>query len=158
MRLNSVGLFNVNCIANSADGNIWIFEPASGTLLKIDEQLDIRFSVVLKNILPENLDPNFMVEQDRNLFMIDSIEGIKRFDQYGFYKTSYAFQTMEAQYINDYLIYYQAPYLHSYHTTSLQEKKLAIPSPEDVKQVRAERNLIYVLRNDRLDIYPLSEK
>lgn len=158
MRLNSVGLFNVNCIANSADGNIWIFEPASGTILKIDDQLDIRFSVELKNIIPENLDPSYMIEQDRNLFMLDSLEGIKRFDQYGFYKTSYAFQAKEAQYINDYLIYYKAPYFYSYHTSTLQERKLLIPSPLDVKQVRAERNFIYVLRQDRLDIYRLKEK
>jgi hypothetical protein len=158
MRLNNSGLFNVNCVANSADGNIWIFEPASGTLLKIDDKVDIRQSTALKTLLPENLDPCFMVEQDRNLFMVDSLEGIKRFDQFGFYKTTYAFQTKEVQFINDYLIYYKAPHLYSYHTTTLEEQKLEVPLPNDVKQVRVERNLLYVLRSDRLDIYPLSKK
>lgn len=158
MRLNTSGLFNVNCIANSTDGQIWIFEPASGTLLKIDDKVDITLSVSLKPLLPENLDPSFLVEQDRNLFMVDSVEGIKRFDQFGFYKTSYAFNTKEVQYINDYLIYYNRPYLFSYNTSTLVEQKLEIPIPNDVKQVRVERNLLYVLRNDRLDIYTLSEK
>jgi len=156
LRLNTIGLFNVNCIANSADGNIWIFEPASGTLLKIDEEPSVRQSAPLRNLLSENLDPVFMVEQDRTLFMADTLEGIKKFDQYGFYKSSYAFFPKEVQFINQYLVYYQAPYLHSYHTQTLQEKQLRIPTPEDVVQVRAERNKIYVLRRSSVDIYELT--
>lgn len=157
LRLNAIGLFNVNCIANSADGNIWLFEPASGTLIKIDEEPSIRQTAPLRNLLSENLDPVFMVEQDRTLFMADTVEGIKKFDQFGFYKTGYAFYPKELQYINQYLVYFRSPFLYSYHTQTLQEKMLPIPQPDNILQVRAERNKIYVLRAASLDIYDLSE-
>lgn len=156
LKLNQAGIFNVECIANSADGEIWIFEPVSGVLLKIDDKLTIKSTTTLKNIVEQNLNPCYLIEQDRNLFMIDSLAGIKRFDQYGFYKTSYNFYTKEAQFFNDYLVYFKTPYLYSYHTKVMTENKLLLPHPEDILQTRIERNRLYVLRPDKLDIYTLS--
>lgn len=158
LRLPSIGIFNVRCIANSADGNIWVYEPASGTLLKIDEQPSVVFSTPLRNFFNENPDPEFMAEQDRNLFMTDTIDGIRRFDQYAFYRNSYNFQPRETQYVNSYLIYFASPYLISYHTGTLQEQRILLPQTKTIKQVRVERDRIYVLRETSLDLYALPSR
>lgn len=157
LKLPLIGLFNVNCIANSADGNIWLYEPVSGTLMKIDDVPSIRFTTTLKNIIEENIDPVFMVEQDRSLFMVDSIQGIKKFDQFGFYQSGFPFLTNEVQYINRYLVYYKHPLLYSYNTQTFNEATLKLPNQEDILQVRTERNYVYILRKESLDIYQLNE-
>lgn len=158
LRLPSISIFNVRCVANSADGNIWVYEPASGTLLKIDEQPSVVFSTPLRNFFNENPDPQFMAEQDRNLFMTDTIDGIRRFDQFAFYRNSYTFRPREVQYVNSYLIYWSSPYLVSYHTGTLQEQRILLPQAETIRQARIERDKIYVLRETSLDLYALPSR
>lgn len=157
-RLSALGIFTAHCIANSADGNIWVYDPSAGLLLKIDEKPNLRLSQPLRIVLEYPIDPIYMIEQERNLFVVDSTEGIKRFDQYGFFKTGYDFYTHETQFFNDYLVYYSKPYLYSYHTASFQEKKMELPNPESIQQVRVERNKVYILRFESLDIYNLIEQ
>lgn len=155
LRLPSLGLFNVPCIANSADGNIWVYDPGTGELIKIDEKPSVKFRTPLRNMLDTPLEPIYMVEQDRQFFMIDTLQGIKKFDQFGFYNTGYPFITRELQYINQYLIYYQTPYLHSYHIASMREELIPIPEPDKVLQVRIERHHLYILRDEGLYIYAM---
>jgi hypothetical protein len=98
-----------------------------------------------------------MVEQDRNLFMVDSSEGILRFDQFGFFKTRYPYPCKEVQFMNHQLIYFKDGLLNVYNTRSFTDKTLPIPSPESCLQVRVERERLYILRADCLEIYSLEE-
>ncbi len=154
IRLNTPSLINAPCVSNSADGGIWIYDQAA-TIQKINEQLEAKFSLSLINVFDKILSPNSITEQDRNLFIVDSLNGIYRFDQLGLFKLNYPFQTKEIQYFSPYLVYYQKPYLISYNTESFIEKKIILPHPEDIFKVRMEKNSIYILRSDRLDIYNL---
>jgi len=154
LKLNSLGIINATCIANSADGSIWAYDP-SGMLMKINNKPEISFTISLRNIVDQALDPIYMIEQDRSLYLVDSTQGIKKFDQFGFLKTSFPFLTKEIQYFNSYLVYYIPPYLVSYNTQSLQELKLMLPQHEDIVKVRVERNIVYILRKESLDIYSL---
>lgn len=155
LKLNSIGIFNSPCIANSIDGNIWIFDAASNSLLKIDDQLDLISTTNLRNIFKEGIDAVSMVEQERNLLIVDSLQGIFKFDLYGFYNTTFHFKTTEIQYLNKYLVYTQLPNLVSYNTQTISEKSITLPNPSTIKQVRIERNKVYILRKNELEIYDL---
>jgi hypothetical protein len=96
-----------------------------------------------------------MVEQERNLFIVDSVQGIFRFDLYGFYNTTYHFKTKEVQYFNGYLVYQQIPSLFSYQTQTISEKIILLPNPASIVQVRIERNKLFILRKNTLEIYDL---
>ncbi|MBK7689617.1 MAG: hypothetical protein IPJ31_00325 [Bacteroidetes bacterium] len=157
IKLNSLGLVNVPCIANSADGSIWVSDPA-GLLLKINNKPEINFTTSLRNVLEKAIDPLYMTEYDRSLYIVDSTEGIFKFDQFGLFKTRYPFHTRELQLFNSYLVYYEAPYLISFNTLTFQENKIMLPNVEDIKQVRVERNVLYILGNTSLDIYSLDTK
>ncbi len=152
LKLPTLGIVNAPCIAASADGNIWVYDPA-GMLVKINTKPEISFTTSLRNVLDKAIDPVFMVEQDRSLYMIDTLEGIKKFDQFGLFKTGFPFLTHELQVFNAYMVYYRSPYLISYNTLSMQEKKLLLPDAEQIIKVRVERDFVYVLRNESLDIY-----
>jgi hypothetical protein len=156
LKLSSLGIVNAPCIANSADGNIWVYDPA-GNLVKISTKPEISFTASLRNVLEKAIDPVFMTEQDRALYIVDSTEGVKKFDQFGLFKTSYPFFTREIQYFNAYLVYYAAPWLISYNTLSMRENKIRLPDEHDIERVRVERNLVFIQRRESLDIYSLDE-
>ncbi|MCC7029373.1 MAG: hypothetical protein IT257_03640 [Chitinophagaceae bacterium] len=156
LRLSALGIINAPCMANSADGNIWVYDPA-GTLVKINTKPEISFTSSLRNVLDKAIDPVYMTEQDRFLYIVDSTEGVKKFDQFGLFKTSFPFITKEIQYFNSYLVYFSAPWLISYNTLSMNENKIRLPGEEDILKVRVERNLVYIQRRDCIDIYSLQE-
>ncbi len=155
--LKRIGLFNVPCIANSADANIWIFDPA-GNLLKIDEQLNIRFTTPIRNVLDYNINPNLMLESNRELYMCDTAEGIIKFDRFGFYVTRYNFFPKELQVINNNLVYRKDSALTSYNVRALTDSKIILPKHENIVQVRFNRNQLYVLRKKSLSIYAVTQQ
>jgi hypothetical protein len=157
LRLNSIGLNNVACIANSVDGNIWVYDPVLASLIKVDEQLKIIQTTNLRNVEENSISPGDMIEQDRSLFIADTIDGIRKFDQFGFFNTTFALKTNNIQTFNSFLVYYSSPFLYSYNTKSFTEKKILLPQPENILAVRVERNRLFILREDQLDIYDLKE-
>lgn len=156
LSLRNTGLLNVSCVANSADGRIWIYDPVAAILMKIDEQLNVIQRTDLRNLSQNANYPTDMTEFDRNLFLADSIDGIRRFDPFGFYRTTFPIHTTSLQFFNEYLVYYAFPFLHSYHITSFREKTMTLPDPETILQVRVERNALSVLRRESLDLYDMS--
>jgi len=157
LRLNTIGLNNVSCIANSADGSIWLYDQAFGALLKVNEQLSLLQTTNLRNLGENPEMPTFMSEDDRSLYIADTTEGIRKFDQFGFYNTTYHFKTDHFQFFNTSLVYFKSPFLYSYNVLSFTEKKIKLPEAESILQVRIERNSIYVLKAAQLDIYELEE-
>ncbi|HPI55232.1 MAG TPA: hypothetical protein PLU10_11115 [Chitinophagaceae bacterium] len=155
LKLPALGFLNVPCIANSADGGIWIFDPIVGSLVKIDESPSVLFTTNLRNVLDEPLNPQYMIEQERQLFVVDSTQGIKQFDLYGFFKQSFPFLTNEVQWINQQLIYFKSPYLYSYQVRQFTDQKIELPNASTIFQVRTERNRVFILRENQLEIYSL---
>lgn len=156
--LNKLGIFNAPAVANSADAQIWTYDPGTGELIKVDDSPQIRFKTGLRNVLDETLSPCFMVEQDRTFFLVDSLRGVFVFDQYGLFKKRYPIQARSVQFFNNYLVYYQSPELVSYHIQSLNEQRRKLPDSELIRQVRLERSRLYVLRANGLYIYKWSDE
>lgn len=152
-RLTDMGIFNAPCLANSADGDIWVYDPTAASLLKVDDQGRILKSASLRQFFDFTPNPISMFEQDRNLFMVDTLQGILRFDQFGFYKTRYPFQVSQVQYFFDQLLYVLNGKLHIYHVLSFRESTIDIPEYQTALQVRVERERLFILRPHQLDIY-----
>ena len=52
-----------------------------------------------------SINPVFITEQDRLLFLVDSTQGIVKMDGFGNYITTYHFKTKEVQYTNNQLVF-----------------------------------------------------
>ncbi len=156
-KFNSIGLSNIACIANSADGNLWLYDAGSASLLKVDEQLNIVLTSNLRSVSENPVVPTDMLEEDRVLYITDTTEGVRKFDQFGFYNTTYHFNVSKMQVFNHYLVYFSSPYLYSYNLQSLVERKIELPASEDIIEVRVERDMLYILRKERLDMYSFSQ-
>ncbi|MBK7762725.1 MAG: hypothetical protein IPI46_05045 [Bacteroidetes bacterium] len=155
IKLNSIGLNNIACIANSADGSIWLYDAVNGNLLKIDEQLNILLNVNLRSIQENPLAPTAMFESERSLYITDTLDGIRKFDLFGFYNTSYHFKSRDVQLIQNYFVYRVDSNLVSYNMNTLNERILQLPDSKTIKQVRIERDMVYILRETSLDLYSI---
>jgi hypothetical protein len=155
IRLNSLGLYNVTCIANSTDGSFWAYDAAQSVLLKIDDKPSIRFSTPLRNVVEEAVNFQYMTEEDRMLYAADSNLGVVQFDLYGFYNTTYHFPMKEFQWINKQLIYWKKPALIAYQVEQFKEKTKELPDPESILQVRVDRNRLFIRREDQIEMYSI---
>ena len=60
--------------------------------------------------------------------------------------------------LNNYIVYYQKGNLFSYNVKSLRASKMELPNPEDIVNARLEKNQVYILRSNQLDIYSFQQK
>jgi hypothetical protein len=151
-----MGMYNCPSISSSADGLVWAYHSMNAELVKIDDESKLSTkSQNLLQLFQTNIQPCFITEQERILFVIDTAVGILKFDQFGTYITTYPFVCKEMQYVNHQLIFYKDGEITSYNTQSIQEKKIKLPNSQTIVNARIERNRLYVLRKTELEIYNL---
>jgi hypothetical protein len=154
--LKKVNIYNCPTIAYSADGDTWVFNYFTNELRKIND--DLRFQPVninLQQTFSKNILPTQITEQDRYLFVVDSAEGILKFDRFGNYMTTYHLPANEIQFVNQLIIFRDKDFLKVYNTQKISEQSLKLPHPRDIIKVRVERNRLYILRSNKLDIYKM---
>jgi hypothetical protein len=157
LSLNMLGVSNQLAMAASADGNIWLFDAVAGEFIKVDENRQILLRVSVRNQSQEISWPARICESDRSVYLVDTSNGIRKFDLYGLYLNTYHFPGSDVTVMSPYIFYYQAPTLHAYQMQTLTETALQIPDPAHVIQYQIFDTSFYVLRPDGLDIYQLKQ-
>lgn len=158
IRLNTLGLYNVTAIANSADGLIWVYDALQATLYKIDDKPSVRQSMPLRNVVGYIPSFHSMVEEERTLYAADSTHGILRFDLFGFYHSTLPFITpYEIQCVNAQLVFRDSASFVAYHLTSMRDKRILLPHQNGVDQVRVQRGLLWIREGDQLIRYRITE-
>lgn len=156
LNLNTVGILKPTAIAASTDGGIWVYDQFNGKLKKLNEQLEVLYE---SNDLRQQLDrvPNthYMLEKNRNLYMADSAAGILIFDRYANYVNMIAISGLnEVQVFDDRFVYRKASDLESYDYKTIKTQQLPLPvNEEKLLQVKIIRDRLYLLLEDRLEIY-----
>jgi hypothetical protein len=155
--LRSQNIFKPDAIATSNDNRIWVYDEQQAKLKKIDLNGNpVLESVDLRQVLGEVLQPQIILDKDGLVFLSDSSKGIFIFDYYGTYRNELHFTHVSSlQLFNNQLILCRDRQLTSYDLRTLTEKELPVPDPATVLLARVERNQLFVLRKDKLDIYAI---
>lgn len=145
-----LGLFSVCTFAR--DQNLWLYDPSSMKLMKINESGTILYqSESLNIILQKSITPNFVLESENLLFVNDPDQGIFLFDQYGvYYKTIAVKGLKDFQVIGEEIYYFSAQRFHSVNTKTLIEKTFELPYGPDLKDVKIGPSRVYLLETDRV--------
>lgn len=157
--LRRLRLYNAPVIANSTDGNIWVYDPFNARLHKInDQQEEISVSNDLRQQAGFVPDASFMIERDRKLYLCDSSSGILVFDQYATYiNTIPIIGLTQLQIFGEQLVYPTSDSLTAYNLQSFTEKKILIPGTPDLLQCLMARGRFYLLYADRLELWKMRE-
>lgn len=90
IRLNDFYFNNVACVARSFDNNIWIVDLSQYKLLKINKKGEkLAESPFLNNILGNKFNPTKMWEENNDVYIVDTSNGVHQFDMYATFATTY---------------------------------------------------------------------
>ena len=156
LSLYSAGINQISATCLSYDNNIWVYDQVTLRLLKIDQAMKIiARSEDFSSIFFQEINPNFMLERDNQIFLNDPEVGILVFDIYGTYKKTIPIKKLEKfQYVKQQILYFKENKFLSYNLNSLETREIPLPEyPEDLKMVRMEQDRLYLLRKNQLDLY-----
>lgn len=153
--LKQLNLFNAPAVCVSGDGMLWAYDPLNAKLKKINDQLEIVVSSNdLRSETNEVPQPSSMIERDYKVYMVDSANGIYTFDRFGSYINTLPFYGInKIQVVGTQLIYRVKDSLQVYDLKANTNKAIIIPRAENLVDVRIERNRLFCLYEDRLDIF-----
>lgn len=91
--LRKQDIFQVQAIASSYDGAIWLFDEQNSKIKKIDDYGKVIMeSSDFRMIFDEAPQPQQLFDRDGQLYLYDATKGIFVFDYYGAYKNKYSFK------------------------------------------------------------------
>lgn len=154
--LRKLQLFQVRAIGQSYDNNIWVFDELESKLKRISEEGRVLDQSTDFRLLFDSVpSPQVMVDQNRQLYLYDSAKGVYLFDYYGAFKNRIRLTGWsEFTVIANVLYGRDAGMLYRYEPGTLNLQEYAIPEDmRHAKKIKFTRDNLYLLRDDRLEVY-----
>lgn len=156
LTLETIGFPMTSLVAASHDNGLWIYDMRNFELIRLNRNLQVEHrSGNLSQILGIELQPNFLIEKDNRVFLNNPGTGIILFDVFGTYSKTLPITNLKSfQVVDNTVVYYKEGILQA--DAILVNDHLVYTSPvgdSATKDMRMERNAIFVLNEKRLDIY-----
>jgi len=156
--LRQQNIFQARAICQSYDNNIWVYDEGSATLKKVgDDGTIVDQTGDLRLQLDDAPAPESLADQDRLVYMYDSIKGLFIFDYFGTLKNKLAFTGWEDfQVVGKYIVGRKGILLERYQLSSLLLQERTLPAVlKNVTKARIAIDRLYCLRDGFLYIYSL---
>jgi len=155
INLYELGSNKVSATCVALDNNYWIYDEVLFKLRKFDDKFNILAeSDDLNAQLGSPVKANFLLEMDNFLYLNDTAMGILVFDAYAtYYKTIPLKGLSTFQKVQEQLVYFRDGKLFSYHLLTFIISEIQLPEPDAAVHAVIEKDRLFVLRKDRLDVY-----
>ncbi len=156
--LRKQNIFQARAICQSYDNNIWVYDEGAAVLKRVaDDGSIVDQTGDLRLQLDEAPAPGSLADQDRLVYMYDSVKGLFIFDYFGTLKNKIAFTGwQDFQIIGKYIVGRKGDLLERYQLSSLLLQERTLPAVlKDVRKLRIAVDKLYCLRNGQLYIYSL---
>lgn len=144
--LEKLGYEQTELACSSANNSFWIYSKQNNEVIRFDEaSRKLVNTGNLKQLLKENIEPNYMIEHNGHLFLNSPEQGIFEFDMFGAYVRTIAIKQLKQFQVDENIIFYmQHGHFCNYHY-GIFEEKCSKPLPENCLEVRYS-NKYYTLR------------
>lgn len=156
--LRKQNIFQARAICQSYDNAVWVYDEGEAKLKKVaDDGSIIDQTGDLRLQLDEAPAPTSMEDNDRLVYLYDSIKGLLIFDYFGTLKNKIAFLGwQDFQLVGRYMVGRKGTLLERYQLSTLLLEERRLPEIlKDAVKVRIAIDRLYCLRNGRLYIYSL---
>ena len=152
--LDALGYSQATLVCTSHNNGLWIYTPQNSELIRFEQNLTLsRQTGNITQLTGIKITPNFLTEQNHQVFLNDTANGILIFDIYGTYNRTIPLKGLSHfQVSNEKIFYLKDGKLKSYDLRTLEEQELSLPAG-DVLDVRTEKEKLYLLKQKSLDIY-----
>jgi hypothetical protein len=156
LQLKNLNLEQASVVCTSYDNGFWVFDQQNFLLLRFDNHL--RETSRIKNlhlIVGRQIEPDFMVEHENRLYMNDPASGILVFDIFGTYFKTIPIKGLNRfQVVGDFIYYRnQKNQFRWFDMKRLNDESFNVPISSDCCDPRIEKNRLFILRNDTLNIF-----
>lgn len=149
--LTTLDIDETSLVCRSYNDGIWYYNPIRFELTrKNNELITTNKSVQLANLLNKNIQPNFLIEYNNQVYLNDPEVGILVFDNFGTYiKTLPIFGLTNFQVKEKYLLYVnEKNEIMIYDFFTLENLTYKKSTLKDIRSVRIEQNQIYILTKE----------
>ncbi|HTO14178.1 MAG TPA: hypothetical protein VLZ83_00280 [Edaphocola sp.] len=155
--LNDFGFFNVNNVALSSDGKIWLFDEDRQQLIKIDELGNFLYkSDDIRSLIRQHLNPIGIVESDGMVYIINKDSGVYVFDLYANYLNHIILDNYRTlQVYHDILLYAQGNDLKIYQLKDGVTKSINFSSNQKFIDAKIGKGYLFLLFENYLQLIDL---
>lgn len=154
--LRKQNIFQVKAIGQSYDNKIWLYDELENNLKKIDEDGKVlQETPDFRLLLGSAPMPVKIFDQDKYVYLYDSLQGVFVFDYYGTFKTNiFINHWRNFKVAGKYIFGSNGDTLHRYEISSFRLDEWKMP-PEIVKSKAFNFSAarLYALKNDSIEIY-----
>jgi hypothetical protein len=157
--LGDLNLYQIDAVGLSSDNLLWLYDPNSFKLKKIDKNLrTVTESLDLTGILEESFLPVKLIESDNKVFLFDLDYGLMIFDLMGNYLKTIKNIDAEFIQIQDNELHYldSNNKLNAFKISNLQKKQIDLKSKEiesdHLIELKISIERLFLMYNDRVDI------
>jgi len=160
--LRQINIFQPRLVTNSYNDCIWIYDQQDFHLKRINPSLQIvNESPNIKQLLNLDLKPNYLLENNKWLYLNDPSNGIIIFDFFGtYYKTLPIKGLKSFQIIGDELIYFSredsALSFKRYNLNTQTEKEILLPeiqTKDSLLDARLAQGKLFLFKKELIDLY-----
>ncbi len=157
--LRRQNIFNATAVGLSYDGKIWMYDDMDNVLKKLDDEGKVIFKTAdFRQLFDKALTPVKVFDQNRLVYLYDSLQGIFVFDYYGAYKnridiTRWSHLRVADQFITG----INNGKLYRYNVSSLKYDEWPVPETMmKYRQLLLRGRKLYALGEEGLEIYQLN--
>ncbi len=156
INLFELNIFEAQAVGLSNDNHIWIYDPISAQLKKINKEGKILFqSRDLKQVLRSTLNINSLIERNNQLYLNDPAKGIFIFDNFGQLQQQIPIIGIQHfQLLQEQLIYLQDGLIQQYHLETKVTQTFSNPYITNAITVRINSQQVIIAQKDKLLIVP----
>lgn len=154
--LRRLNLYQVKAIGQAYDNNIWIFDEFESKLKRIsDEGKLLDQTTDLRVVFDSVPSPQYIIDQNKQLYLYDSLKGVYIFDYYGGFKSRLPFTGwMDFAVINNIVFGRSQQYLFRYEPGTFNLQQYRIPSTMmNSRKILVSPGKLYLLRDNKLELY-----
>ncbi|RYF96586.1 MAG: hypothetical protein EOO02_21950 [Chitinophagaceae bacterium] len=154
--LRRQNMFQVRAIAQAYDNNIWVFDELESKLKKVaDDGKVVDQSADFRMIFDSMPSPQIIVDQDKQVYLYDSVKGVYIFDYYGSFKNRLLFRGWSDFTVINRIIYGRdGQFIYRYEPGTLNLQQFPVsPSISSAKKIRITPQYLYALRDGRIELY-----
>jgi hypothetical protein len=154
VELQELGYDQIGFACQSRIKGIWIFDPIIQKIIKLDENHNrLKESINLAQWFGNNIQPNYMIEYNNQLFLNDKKLGVFIFDHFGtFLKRIRLENATFLQVMNDKINFNTVNQFCQYNLKSI-ETNCEILERKSIDQIRIEKNRVYYKEGNSISIY-----
>lgn len=153
-----LGLQQPILICTSRHDGYWVFDKQTNQLKKFNSSLQSMFeSSDVSQLIRSELNPSFLIESEKWLWLNNPSSGILVFDMYGTYlktiDTVQTASTVSFQADDDKIIFSETNTLKEINTSKFTVNEIVYSELNEATKMRIEQGRLYVLKKEVFEIY-----